>query len=73
MLMLPVHISSEFRKLLVKEYPQLILVYVPASCTSAMQIADVAYHRPLKHAFSQHHMHSMIQATQRQLDEKVDP
>ena len=36
----PVHICKEFREWMAKEYPQLILVYVPASCTSAMQIAD---------------------------------
>jgi hypothetical protein len=52
-----VHISSAFMKWMRQEYPQLLLVFVPACCTSEMQIADVAYNRPLKHAFSQYHMH----------------
>ena len=37
----PVHISNHYREWMAKEHPQLISVYVPASCTSAMQIVDV--------------------------------
>ena len=33
-----------------------------------MQIADVAYNRPLKNSLGQHHMHSIIEAAGQQLD-----
>ena len=55
-----------------EQYPQLMLVYVPANCTSVMRIADIVYNRPLKHAFSPHHMASMIESAKTQLDNEVD-
>ena len=64
----PVYISAEFRFWLADAYPQLLLVNVQASYTSVMQIADVAYNRPLKNSLGQHHMHSIIEAAGQQLD-----
>ena len=55
------------------EYRQLLLVYVPASCTSAMQMSDAMYNRPLKPAFSQNDRHSIVSAVECQLNMEVDP
>jgi sulfur relay (sulfurtransferase) DsrC/TusE family protein len=45
-----VHIGEEFRRFLRGEaYSHIHLVYVPASCTSQLQVADVILQRPFKH------------------------
>jgi len=43
-----VHKSAEFRGWLQKEHPRIHLVFVPANCTSKLQLADVALQRPFK-------------------------
>jgi len=43
-----VHKGAEFRDWLQKEHPRIHLVYVPANCTSRLQLADVALQRPFK-------------------------
>jgi len=43
-----VHKSAEFRDWMKKEHPRIHLVYVPANCTSKLQLADVALQRPFK-------------------------
>jgi hypothetical protein len=48
-----VHKSVEFREWLQKEHPRIHLVYVPANCTSKLQLADVALQRPFKSCISQ--------------------
>lgn len=52
-----VHKSAEFRGWLAREHPRIHLVYVPANCTSKLQLADVALQRPFKscitHCFSE--------------------
>ena len=48
-----VHKSAEFRGWLQREYPHIHLVYVPANCTSKLQLADVALQRPFKSHISQ--------------------
>ena len=52
----PVHISAEFRAWLKAEFPQILLVYVPANCTSKVQIADLVLNRPLKCEYTRRHM-----------------
>jgi hypothetical protein len=44
-----VHKSEEFRKFLRTHHPRIHLVFVPANCTSKLQVADVALQRPFKH------------------------
>lgn len=45
----PVHTAQLFRTWLHAEFKgMLMLVYVPANCTSALQVADVAVNRPFK-------------------------
>ena len=44
-----VHKSEEFRMHLRINYPFISLVFVPANCTSKLQVADVALQRPFKH------------------------
>jgi DDE superfamily endonuclease len=46
-----VHISAEFRTFLDNEHPHIHLVYVPANCTSKLQVADIALNYPFKHGF----------------------
>ena len=48
-----VHRSEEFRLHLRMHYPYIWLVFVPANCTSKLQVADVALQRPFKHGVRQ--------------------
>jgi hypothetical protein len=48
-----VHKSAEFRSWLEKEHPRIHLVFVPANCTSKLQLADVALQRPFKSSIRQ--------------------
>lgn len=48
-----VHKSEEFRKFIRTHHPRVHLVYVPPSCTSKLQVADVILQRPFKHALRQ--------------------
>ena len=43
-----VHTSEAFRLYLRQKHPRIHLVYVPANCTSKLQVADVALQRPFK-------------------------
>jgi len=43
-----VHKSVEFRSWIKQKYPFLQLIFVPANCTSVLQVADVALNRPFK-------------------------
>ena len=52
----PVHISEAFVSWIKQEFPMFLLCYVPANCTSVMQIADVALNMPLKAQYTNQHM-----------------
>ena len=43
-----VHRSAEFRSWMAKNHPLMHLVFVPANCTSHLQVADVALQKPFK-------------------------
>ena len=47
-----VHKSEEFRLFLRAKHPRIHLVFVPANCTSKLQVADVALQRPFKHSIT---------------------
>lgn len=47
-----VHKSAEFRQYLKEQHPRIHLVYVPANCTSKLQVADVALQKPFKSAIN---------------------
>ncbi len=47
-----VHKSEEFRRFLRTHHPRIHLVFVPANCTSKLQVADVALQRPFKHGIT---------------------
>ena len=47
----PVHISAEFRRWMKENYPWVLDLYVPPSCTSKFQPQDKGYQRPFKHGF----------------------
>ena len=67
----PVHISEKFRNW-VKEFPFLILIYVPTNCSSKMQVADVALNRPLKADHTHRHMRFSATACREQLAAGVE-
>jgi hypothetical protein len=48
-----VHKSEEFRRFIRTHHPRIHLVYVPANCTSQLQVADVMLQRPFKHGIRQ--------------------
>jgi hypothetical protein len=48
-----VHKSEEFRLFLRTKHPRIHLVFVPANCTSQLQVADVLLQRPFKHGIRQ--------------------
>ncbi len=52
-----VHKSAEFRDWLQKQHPHIHLVFVPANCTSKLQLADVALQRPFKSSITQSFNH----------------
>lgn len=47
-----VHKSEEFRMFLRTQHPRIHLVFVPANCTSKLQVADVSLQRPFKHSIT---------------------
>jgi hypothetical protein len=47
-----VHKSEEFRRYIRTKHPRIHLVFVPANCTSKLQVADVALQRPFKHGIT---------------------
>lgn len=46
----PVHISADFRHWMKTEYPWILVLYVPPSCTGKLQPQDKFYQKPFKHA-----------------------
>ena len=48
-----VYKSKEFILWVKENHPQILLIFVPANCTSVFQPADVILQRPFKHAFRQ--------------------
>jgi hypothetical protein len=58
----PVHTASVLRAWLHSEYKGiLMLVYVPANCTSVMQVADVSLNRPFKAKYTSEFNRCQIQ------------
>ena len=47
-----VHKSAEFRNHVYKKYKFINLVFVPANCTSELQVADYVLNRPFKHGIT---------------------
>jgi hypothetical protein len=70
----PVHIERKFIDWTQHhpKYKQLLLIYVPANCTSVMQVGDVAYNRPFKAIFTREHMQHLTQNVQEQLAAGVE-
>lgn len=52
-----VHKSEEFRTFLREQHPRIHLVFVPANCTSKLQVADVALQRSFKHGLRRRFNH----------------
>jgi hypothetical protein len=64
-----VHKSVEFREFLHKFHPRVRLVFVPANCTSKLQVADVALQRPFKHGVKKRYEQWMAEEMFKQLKE----
>jgi hypothetical protein len=44
-----VHILTEFRGFMKENFPHILLLFVPANCTSKLQVMDVVFQWPFKH------------------------
>jgi hypothetical protein len=62
-----VHKSEEFRMFLRTQHPRIHLVFVPANCTSKLQVADVSLQRPFKHSITRRFNEWAVQELQKQL------
>ena len=62
-----VHKSEEFRLFLRTHHPRIHLVFVPANCTSKLQVADVALQRPFKHAITRRFNEWAVRQIQEQI------
>jgi hypothetical protein len=62
-----VHKSEEFRMFLRTQHPRVHLVYVPANCTSKLQVADVALQRPFKHSITRRFNEWAVRQIQQQI------
>ena len=66
-----VHKSEEFRLFLRTHHPRIHLVFVPANCTSKLQVTDVALQRPFKHvAITRRFNEWAVRQIQEQIDDK---
>lgn len=64
-----VHKSEEFRLFLRMQHPRIHLVFVPANCTSKLQVADVALQRPFKHGIASRFNEWAAQQIKQQIQE----
>ena len=65
-----VHISQEFMSWLKVTHVEILLIFVPANCTSIFQPADVILQRPFKHGFRQQFDQYTSETLGQQIDEK---
>lgn len=65
----PVHIGKDFRLHVVKEYPYIFLLFIPAGCTGGFQPADVGLNRVLKHFLRQQAVEFLVKEHTQQLSE----
>ena len=65
-----VHRSEEFRTFLRSKHPRIHLVFVPANCTSKLQVADVALQRPFKHGVKKQFNQWAAEQIKRQVEAK---
>ncbi|THU78946.1 hypothetical protein K435DRAFT_586887, partial [Dendrothele bispora CBS 962.96] len=69
----PVHTSDEFRSFIFKEYPNIILIYVPQNCTGKFQPADIGLQRPIKHFLKQRLFQWMADMHQEKISAGASP
>lgn len=62
-----VHKSEEFRMFLRTQHPRIHLVFVPANCTSKLQVADVSLQRPFKHSITRRFNEWAVRQIQQQI------
>jgi hypothetical protein len=65
-----VHTSGDFPAWLKANHPQIHLVYVPANCTSQLQVADVMLQRPFKAGIRKRFNEWAAAEIRRQIDDK---
>lgn len=64
-----VHKSEEFRMFLRMHHPRIHLIFVPANCTSQLQVADVVLQRPFKHGIRRRFNEWATRIIQEQVDQ----
>ena len=67
-----VHRSSEFKEYLQKHHPALITLFIPAGCTSKLQVVDLAVNGHIKSVMKQHAGLYLSQQATEQMDSGVE-
>ena len=68
-----VHRSSEFKEYLQNHHPSLITLFIPAGCTSKLQVVDLAVNGHIKSVMKQHVGRYLSQQATEQMDSGVEP
>ena len=68
-----VHRSHEFRDWMCKNYPWILVRYVPGGCTGIFQPCDVGIQRILKHAMKKTALSHVVKETVAHLNKDEDP
>ncbi|KAJ7660863.1 hypothetical protein DFH06DRAFT_1472135 [Mycena polygramma] len=68
-----VHIGEEFRVFVFKDFPYIILIYVPGGCTPLLQPADVGLQRVAKHILHQDSLDFLVDTFKAQSARGVAP
>jgi hypothetical protein len=63
--------SREFIDWIKEVHPTILLIFIPANCTSIYQPADVILQRPFKHGFRQQFDNHSTKSIGKKLDEKA--
>ncbi|KAJ7024075.1 hypothetical protein C8F04DRAFT_1192813 [Mycena alexandri] len=68
-----VHIGEEFRTLIFKDFPFIILIFVPGGCTGLFQPADMGLQRVAKHILKQDSLDYLVEIFKTQTEKGVAP
>ncbi|THV03436.1 hypothetical protein K435DRAFT_747854 [Dendrothele bispora CBS 962.96] len=69
----PVHTGKDFRALISRDYPNIILFFVPANCTGKFQPADIGLQRPIKHFLKQKLFEWMAETHREKIAQGAEP
>ncbi|KIK73987.1 hypothetical protein PAXRUDRAFT_78838, partial [Paxillus rubicundulus Ve08.2h10] len=67
----PVHTGEAFHSYVFKEYPYVILCFVPTGCTGIFQPTDVGLNHVIKHQIKQHQTEYLVATHQEQINSSL--